>query len=55
MLIAPSAQRTKRLAKAQARIGVALGGAAGSRLAAKIAMPVSGDTVLRLIRQMPPS
>nr|WP_245308694.1 ISL3 family transposase [Aurantimonas sp. 22II-16-19i] len=53
MLIAPSAQRTKRLAKAQARIGVALGGAAGSRLAAKIAMPVSGDTVLRLIRQMP--
>lgn len=53
MLIAPSAQRTKRLAKAQAKIGIALGGAAGSRLASQFAMPVSGDAILRLVRRMP--
>lgn len=53
MLIAPLAQRTKRLAKAQARIGIALGGAAGGRLAQQLAMPASGDTVLRLVRRLP--
>lgn len=53
MLVAPSAQRTKRLAKAQARTGIALGGAAGSRLSRQMAMPVSGDTILRLVRLLP--
>ena len=52
-LIAPAAQRTNRLAKAQAGIGTALGGAAGSRHATQIAMPASGDTILRLVRRMP--
>jgi transposase len=45
----PSARRTMRLAEAQRQIGLALGGEPGSRLAARLAMPTSGDTVLRLI------
>jgi len=34
----------------QRHIGLALGGEPGSRLAARLAMPVSGDTLLRMIR-----
>lgn len=39
-----------RLGDIQRHIGLALGGEPGSRLAARLAMPVSGDTLLRLIR-----
>ncbi|MEC5293813.1 ISL3 family transposase [Aurantimonas sp. C2-6-R+9] len=41
------------LSKAQARTGIALGGAADSRLSRQMAMPVSGDTILRLVRLLP--
>ena len=43
-------RRTIRLADSQRQIGLSLGGEAGARLAARLAMPVSGDTLLRLIR-----
>src|SRR3954470_8349267 len=49
-LALPSARRTIRLGDAQRHIGLALGGEPGSRLADRLAMPISGDTLLRLIR-----
>ena len=49
----PHARRTRRLAEAQGRVGVALGGEAGAELLRHLAMPTSADTVLRLIRRMP--
>ncbi|MBV1797545.1 ISL3 family transposase [Siccirubricoccus sp. G192] len=52
-LIAPRAQRTDRLATAQGRVGVAMGGKAGARMLQQIGMPTSGDTVLRLVRRLP--
>src|SRR4051812_44050239 len=53
-LIRPHARRTGRLAQAQARVGVALGGEGSARLLQHLAMPASADTVLRLIRRLPP-
>ena len=47
---APKARRTVRLRAAQTSVGLAVGGEPGSRLAARLAMPVSGDTLLRLVR-----
>jgi len=47
----PSARRTERLATLQGHLGLALGGEAGARLAEKLAMPISADTLLRLIGQ----
>lgn len=44
------ARRTVRLLAAQEAIAFALGGQAGSRLACKLQMPTSGDTLLRMIR-----
>ena len=52
-LVAPHARRTGRLAEAQTRVGVALGGEAGSRLLSRLAMPAGAATVLRLIRRLP--
>lgn len=52
-LVTPYAQRTERLTAALGAIAFALGGQAGSRLAAKLSMPTSGDTLLRVIRRMP--
>lgn len=52
-LVLPHARRTCRLATAQGRVGVALGGEAGARLLRHLAMPTSADTVLRLVRRMP--
>ena len=49
-LVAPHARRTRRLAAVQVRIGVALGGNAGSKMLHHLAMPASPDTVLRLCR-----
>ena len=53
-LVAPYARRTRRLASTQAEVGLALGGAAGARLTAQQHMPASRNTLLRLIRQVPP-
>jgi transposase len=45
------ARRSTRLNEALQSIGLALGGEAGARLAARLGMAVSGDTLLRRIRQ----
>jgi transposase len=45
------ARRTTRLNEALQLIGFALGGEAGARLATRLGMAVSGDTLLRRIRQ----
>jgi transposase len=52
-LAAPFARRTGRLAAAQGQTGVALGGEASARLLARLSMPASADTVLRLIKTTP--
>src|SRR3954470_14557698 len=52
-LIRPHARRTDRLAEAQARVGVALGGESSARLLQHLSMPASADTVLRLIQNLP--
>ena len=49
----PRVRRTARLAEAQRHIAFSAGGEAGARLASRLAMPVSGDTLLRLIRTAP--
>lgn len=46
-------RRTRRLADIQRALAHGMGGAPGSRLAMRLAMPVSGDTLLRLIRATP--
>jgi len=46
----PRARRTTRLSDMQRHIGFALGGEPGSRLATRLAVPISGDTLLRMIR-----
>src|SRR3954452_5236217 len=53
-LLGPHARRTRRLVEAQGRVGVALGGEAGARLLQRLSMPASADTVLRLVRGLPP-
>ena len=52
-LVAPFSRRTHRLAEAQGRAGVALGGRAGARLLSRLSMPASAATVLRLIGRLP--
>ena len=50
--VAPlAARRTERLGSLQACLGLALGGEAGQRLAERLAMPISADTLLRMARQ----
>lgn len=49
-IVRPKARRTMRLGESQLAIGFAVGGAPGSRLSHKLAMPISGDTLLRMIR-----
>ena len=49
------ARRTERLAETQRRIGLALGGAAGARLAAALKMQVGIDLMLGLIRRHHPT
>jgi len=48
-VVSSFARRTERLAEAQRQIGLALGGEAGARSAMRQAMPVSADTLLRLV------
>lgn len=50
---APRVRRTRRLAEAQRTIALRVGGEPGARLSAQLAMPVSGDTLLRLICAAP--
>jgi transposase len=52
-LTRPYARTTARLRASHCTIGFALGGEAGARLAARLAMPTSPDTLLRRIRQAP--
>jgi transposase len=52
-VLAPRARRTRRLATAQQRIGLALGDAAGERLADELAYPAGTDTLLDAVRQAP--
>ncbi|HLW68628.1 MAG TPA: ISL3 family transposase [Gemmataceae bacterium] len=47
------ARSTLRLSQTHSRIGMALGGEAGSRLARNLAMPTSADTLLRRVKQYP--
>ena len=49
------AQRTARLGSLQHHIGLALGGQAGARLAERVGTPVSGATLLRLVRRGAPA
>ena len=44
------ARRTERLRDVQRDLGLALGGEAGARLAERLGMPVSPDSLLRLVR-----
>jgi len=44
-------RRTERLGSLQGHLGLVLGGEAGQRLAERLAMPVSADTLLRMTRQ----
>lgn len=48
-IIKPFARRTNRLTKALCALGQALGGEAGARYAAQLAIPTSPDTLLRLV------
>ncbi|HYD99691.1 MAG TPA: ISL3 family transposase, partial [Alphaproteobacteria bacterium] len=46
---APFARRSGRLASLQRHLGLALGGEAGSRMAARLCLPASADTLIRLV------
>jgi transposase len=52
-LVATYARKTHRLTAALRAIGLALGGQAGARLAARLRLPTSPATLLRLVRAMP--
>lgn len=52
-IVAPWARRTRRLADRQRSVGLALGGAAGARMAVRLDQSTSRDTLLRLVRQLP--
>jgi hypothetical protein len=52
-ILAPRSRRSLRLAAALEAVAFALGGQAGSRLALRLQMPCSGDTLLRMIRKAP--
>lgn len=51
----PSARRTERLATLQCHLGLALAGEAGARLAERLVMPISADTLLRLVSRFQPA
>ncbi len=46
-----AARRTERLGSLEGCLGLALGGEAGKRLAERLAMPISADTLLRMTRE----
>ena len=55
--IAPYARRTDRLQECLRALGYSLGGEGGARLANRLGMPVSPDTLLRLLKRsvLPPA
>lgn len=53
LVVAPYARQTCRHRDALLAIGYALGGQAGSRLAAHLGISSSGDTILRVVSQAP--
>lgn len=52
-LAAAHARSTSRLIRLQRALGLALGGEAGARLADELAVPTSGDTILRRVKATP--
>jgi transposase len=52
-LLAPWARRTQRLLHRLGSMAIALGGAAGALLSQQLGMPVSRNTLLRLLRRLP--
>jgi len=52
-LTTPYARRTPLLRRMLEAIGLALAGRAGARLAARLGLPASRDTLLRLVRALP--
>ena len=50
---APRVRHTRRLAEAQRAVALSAGGKPGAHLSTRLAMPVSGGTLLRLIRAAP--
>jgi transposase len=52
-LTSPYARRTPPLVAALARVGLALAGRAGARLAEGLGMPVGRSSILRLVRSLP--
>ena len=53
-VVRPHGRRTERMGELQRHLGLALGGQAGARLAGCLGAPVSGDTLLRLVRRGAP-
>ena len=53
--IAPYARRTRRLSSLLEALGLALGGRLGAPLARRLGMPISPNTLVRLLRRMPES
>lgn len=53
VLLSPRARRTTRLARRQEQIAFEVGGEAGARILEWLRMPVSPDTLLRLVRAAP--
>ena len=49
-LVSSHARRTRRLREIQRSVGLALGGEAGARLIERLSMPISADTILRIVR-----
>jgi transposase len=52
-VVAPWARRAQRLAAWLSAIGLALGGAAGTRLSRRLGLRVSRHTLLRVVRRLP--
>ena len=52
-VVAPYARRTERLATKQQEVAFAVGGEVGARLLLIMGMPISPDTLIRLIRRAP--
>jgi hypothetical protein len=49
-IVGANARRTLRLRKIQRSVGLALGGETGARLIERLGMPISPDTMLRIVR-----
>lgn len=48
------AHRTNRFTRRLVQLGLALGGEAGAQLGRRIGLPISGDTILRVLHCLPP-